>query len=73
MGKAKTTIYVDQEVIRAARIWAARTGRRDSEVIEEALRSYLGIGLLQSIWADSDLAETEAMKLAYEELHASRK
>lgn len=73
MAKAKTTIYVDQEVIRAARIWAARTGRRDSEVIEEALRSYLGVGVLQSIWANSDLAEDEALQLVYEELHASRK
>jgi hypothetical protein len=34
---------------------AARTGRRDSEVIEETLRRDLGLELLERIWARADL------------------
>jgi hypothetical protein len=67
-------VYVDADVLRAARVMAARTGRRDSDVVEEALRSYLGISLLERIWATSpgDLDAEEALELANRELHAQR-
>ncbi len=38
----KTTVYVDEEVLRAAKVYAARKDIRDSEVIETVLREYLG-------------------------------
>ncbi|MEO8324134.1 MAG: hypothetical protein ABI571_08380 [Actinomycetota bacterium] len=72
MPKSKTTVYLDSEVLRTAKVWAARTGRRDSEVLEDALRLYLGLDVLGSVWAKSSLSEDEALDLAYEELHASR-
>jgi len=72
MAKRKTTIYVDEEVLRAARVAAARAGKRDSQIVEEALREYLGLGVLERVWARSALTEEEALTLAYEELHASR-
>lgn len=72
MAKSKTTVYLDSEVLRTAKVWAARTGRRDSEVLEEALRSYLGLDALQNIWEKASLSETEALDIAYEELHDSR-
>ena len=37
--KKKVTLYVDEDVMRAARVRAARTDKRDSEVVEDALRS----------------------------------
>jgi hypothetical protein len=72
MARAKATVYLDPEVLRAARVQAARTGKRDSDVVEEALREYLGLALLQRIWENADLSEDEALELAYDELHAMR-
>lgn len=72
MARSKATVYLDPDVLRATRVRAARTGKRDSDVVEEALREYLGIGLLERIWERADLSEDEAMKLANDELHAMR-
>ena len=73
MAAAKKVTYaIDEDVVRAARVHAARTDRRDSEVVEEALRSYLGIDLLQELWAAS--ADSEAtLEEVVAEQHASRK
>ena len=73
MPKARTTVTLDERVLRALRVKAARTGRRDSEVIEEALRRDLGLDLLERIWASADLDEDEAMRLAVEAQHESRR
>ena len=72
VAKRKTTIYVDDEVLRAAKIRAARAGKRDSDIVEEALRAYLGFDAIRSVWARSDLGEDEALSMANEEVHASR-
>jgi hypothetical protein len=37
--KKKVTLYLDDAVLRAARVQAARTDKRDSEVVEVALRA----------------------------------
>jgi predicted transcriptional regulator len=73
MPKARTTVTLDERVLRAVRIRAARTGRRDSEVIEEALRRELGLDLLERIWATADLDEGEALGLAVDAQHESRR
>jgi hypothetical protein len=73
MPKARTTVTLDEQVLRAVRIKAARTGRRDSEVIEEALRRDLGLDVLERIWESADLEEDEAMRLAVEEQHEARR
>jgi hypothetical protein len=73
MPKSRTTVTLDERVLRAVRIKAARTGRRDSEVIEEALRRDLGLDLLEQIWASADLEEDEAMRLAVESQHETRR
>ena len=52
---------------------AARTGRRDSEVIEDALRRDLGLEQLERIWEKSGLGEDEALALAVKEQHKSRR
>ena len=67
--KRKTTIYLDHEILRAARVAAARRGKRDSQVVEEALRAYLGFDLLERVGARSGLSEAEAVALANEERH----
>jgi hypothetical protein len=67
-------VYLDGEVLRATRVMAARTGRRDSDIVEDALRRYLGIGILEQVWARSprDLSDDEALELANRELHELR-
>jgi hypothetical protein len=73
MPKARTTVTLDERVLRAVRIKAARTGRQDSDVIEEALRRELGLDLLDRIWETADLEEDEALRLAVEAQHESRR
>lgn len=66
MAKIRTTLTIDEEVWKAVRVLAARIGKRDSEVIEAALRRDLGFDLLERIWARNDMPEDEAMDLALE-------
>lgn len=72
-NKRKTTVYLDEGLLRAAKIQAAREGKKDYEVFEEALRSYLGLGVVERAWERSPLDEQEALDLAYRELRASRR
>ena len=72
MAKTRTTLTIDEEVLRAVKVRAARTGKRDSEVIEEALRRELGLDLLDRLWARGDLSEDAAVDLAVEAQHATR-
>jgi hypothetical protein len=44
----------------------------DREVIEEALRRYLGLDLLERLWAKNDLGEDEAVALPLEAQRATR-
>lgn len=71
--RKKTTVYLEADLLRAAKVWAARTGRKDYEVMEEALRGYLGLDVIENVWERSDLSEDEALKLAYGELHRARR
>lgn len=64
---------IDERVMRAVRVKAARTGRRDSDVIEEALRRDLGFDLLERVWERAGLDEDEALKLAVEAQHEARR
>jgi hypothetical protein len=71
--RRKTTVYVEEDVLRATRIAAARTGKREYEVFEEALRAYLGLELLGKVGKRSSLDGDQAMKIAYREIHRSRR
>ena len=73
MAKTRTTVTLDERTLRAVRVKAARTGRRDSDVIEEALRRDLGLDLLERTWESADLDEDEALELAVEAQHKSRR
>lgn len=72
MSKVRTTLTVDADVLRAVKVRAARTGKGDSQVIEEALRRDLGLDLLDRLWARNQLSEEEATALAVEAQHAGR-
>ena len=72
MAKTRTTLTIDEDVLRAVKVRAARTGKGDGEVIEEALRRDLGLDLLDRLWARNDLAEDEAVDLAVQAQHVTR-
>ena len=68
MAKVRTTVTLDQDVLRWVKVRAARQGKGDSEVIEESLRRDLGLDLLERLWARNRMDEDEAMRLAVEAL-----
>jgi plasmid stability protein len=72
MAKVRTTLTIDDAVLRAVKVRAARTGRGDSEVIEAALRRELGLDLLERLWTQSALSAEPAEKLAIEAQHKTR-
>jgi hypothetical protein len=83
-ARKKTTVYLDPDLLTAAKVLAASTGRRDYEVLEDALRHYLSAdetahsreelrALLDRIGKRSNLDDTAATELAYSELRAARK
>jgi ribbon-helix-helix CopG family protein len=72
MSKIRTTLTIDEDVLRAVKVRAARSGKGDSELIEEALRRDLGLDLLDSLWRRADLSEEEATALAVEAQHKAR-
>lgn len=47
--KKRATIYVDEDVLRAAKVRAAREGLHDYEVVETALRQYLGFDVVDQM------------------------
>jgi hypothetical protein len=73
MAKARTTITLDERVLRAVRAKAARSGRGESDVIEEALRRDLGLDLLERVSQPANLGEDESLRLAAEAQHESRR
>ena len=73
MTKVRTTLTIDSDVLRAVKVRAARSGRGDSEVIEEAIRRDLGLDVLERTWARNELSEREAEALALEAQHATRR
>jgi hypothetical protein len=73
MAKVRTTLTIDDDVLRAVKLRAARSGRGDSEVIEDALRRDLGMDVLERIWAKATLTPDEADALALEAQHETRR
>jgi hypothetical protein len=84
VARKKTTVYLDPELIRAAKMRAARTGQQDYEVFEAALREYLAPvgreaarqalrGLLDRASQREGPSDEESLRLAYSELRAVRR
>jgi hypothetical protein len=73
MAKVRTTLTIDDAILRAVKVRAARSGMGDSEVIEEALRRDLGLDLLERLWQRNELDEADAASLAVEAQHQTRR
>jgi ribbon-helix-helix CopG family protein len=72
MRKVRTTVTLDEDVLRWVRVRAARQGKGDSQVIEESLRRDLGLDLLERLWDKNHMDEDDAMRLAIEAQHRTR-
>ncbi|MBI4277622.1 MAG: hypothetical protein HY660_04120 [Armatimonadetes bacterium] len=73
MARKKTTVYIEEDVLKAAKIAATLTGKKEYQVFESALRQYLGFAILEKAWSKNRLSEAEALRLAYRELHSARR
>ncbi len=72
MAKVRTTVTLDEDVLRWVKVRAARQRKGDSEVIEESLRRDLGLELLDKLWAKNRMDDDAAMRLAVEAQHRTR-
>ena len=72
MAKVRTTLTIDEDVLKWVRIRAARTGVSDSAVIEDSVRRDLKLDVLDELWSEASLSETDASSLALEAQHATR-
>jgi hypothetical protein len=72
VSKVRTTLTIDESVMKAVKMRAARTGRGDSQVIEESLRRDMGLDLLERLWERNDVPERDAEALAVEAQHRTR-
>lgn len=85
MTRKKTTIYLEPDLLTATKTLAASSGRREYEVIEDALRAYMRsdeaaasrqeLRAMLDRWTEDDagLDEDEAIELATHEVHAYRR
>ena len=83
VSRRKTTVYLDSDVLTATKVLAAARERSESQVVEDALRAYLGAGELEAASADlralmtrvaerANLDDEAAMALAVDEVQAVR-
>lgn len=72
MAKVRTTVTIDEDVLKSVKIRAARTGVSDSAVIEGSLRRDLKLDVLDELWANATMTEAEATALAVEAQHMTR-
>jgi len=74
VAKTRTTLTIDEDVLRAVKLRAAATGEGESVVIEKAIRRDLGLDALTELWANVEsMPEGDAMDLALEAQRAARK
>jgi hypothetical protein len=72
--RAIRTVDIDAALLEDARSAMKPSAEAaDAEVVERALRSYLGCRALDASQAMSGLSEEDAMRIANEELHAMRR
>ncbi len=70
MPKVKTTLSLDERLLRQVRVRAARTGRSDSDVMEETLRE--GLGALERLRTRASVPEDKTLQIASGVIHEIR-
>ncbi len=70
MARVKTTLNIDEDLMRQVRIRAARSDKRQADVLEAALRE--GLGVIERLRAKARLSEEDALDLASKVVHQVR-
>ena len=52
MPKTRTTLTIDEDILRSTRVAAAHRGMKEGDLIEEALNRHLGLGVFERLWED---------------------
>ena len=74
MAKVRTTLTIDEDVLRAVKLRAAASGTGESKVIEDAVRRDLGLDTLTELLSKVEpMSERAAMDLVLEAQNAARK
>ena len=78
VARQKVTLYLDPVVLRRLRVAAARRGIRDSQLVEDAVKEYIGQAALERSWAaNAEFAATmtddELLEWAVELQHEVRR
>jgi hypothetical protein len=73
MAKVRTTLTIDERLLRAVKLRGAQSGRGDSEVIEEVLRREFDFDIFDRLWAKATMSPEEADALALEAQHETRR
>lgn len=63
---------LDEKVIQELHATAGRLGVSEDEVVEEAVRRFVSLEVLDEVWTRNHLPEDEAAALATAELRAMR-
>jgi hypothetical protein len=72
MARVRTTLTIDEDVLKWVKIRAARTGVSDSAVIEDSLRRDMKLDVLDELWSNATMPEDKASELAVEAQHTTR-
>jgi hypothetical protein len=86
MPKTRTTLTIDEDILRSARIAAANRGIKEGDLIEEALITHLGLGVFDRLWQRinheglitddgrdiRDMTDDQVMDWVVEQQHAAR-
>lgn len=70
ISRRKATVYLDEDGRRASRVLAARTGQHEYEMVNAAVRGFLGLAAVERVWARGELSEAD--KLASSDLRSIR-
>jgi hypothetical protein len=71
MAKVRIALTVDEDVLQAVKIAAARAGKGTASG-SKALRRGLGLNLLERLWSRNRMSNEDAMALAIEGQQATR-
>jgi Arc/MetJ family transcription regulator len=66
-------VDLDADLLAAAHAATSEASNGDSDVVNRALRLYVGRSAIATAQSMSELSEEEALRIVYEELHAMRR
>ncbi len=73
VAKIAATVRLEDEVLNAVRREATRSGKSEDDIVEAAVRRYVGPSVIDRLRERNRLDEDEAMAIALDEIAAHRR